>query len=179
MIIDQGCQTNAPEAKLFVSSEPEYFYGNLLLENTEGLCEEYQSFINKLSRAAAIAGFSRFRCYGEIRQSGEHCMVMVSEFRSWKDDDEFWKQLQTVIDLTEAHVWVMEDRKENQHYGSYTDEEGYHVRDSYGPNHDREYLQVELSWRIEKMNYRQIEAFAERLTAATEQVWEESGVGVC
>lgn len=182
MIVDQNCQTNAPTAKLFVSSEPEIWCNDVLLaqpDDVRGLCAAYQSFIKKIERCQSLAGFSRFRVYGEIRQDDQHCMVLVTEFRRWKDDDEFWNQLGFIRDSTEAHTWIMEDAKETQHYPAYTNEEDQSLPDSFGPNHDREYLQVELSWRIEAMNYKEIQSLIERLKVATDQVWEESGVGVC
>lgn len=179
MIVNQDCQTDAQTAKAFVSSYPEWFIG---LEPFDGVIEEvpveFRSFFQKMDRCQEMSEChnGRFRCYGEVRPDDSHCMVLVTEFREFKDNEEFWEKLEAVRHVTSAHLWVMDDDTEIEHYGQY--DGGGLTGESFGPNHGRPFYQVELSWRIEKLAYSQIKELALRMAAATEELWELKGVGV-
>lgn len=179
MITDQGCQTNAPTSQFFVSSEPEVWVNDVFYDDPiDALCADYQSFYKKLSKCAGLAGFNRLRVYGEIRQDGEHCMVLVTELKEFKDNAAFWHELEAVVSETEAHLWIMDDSTETERSRTYGGD-GIIGEWIEGPNHGKAFYQVELSWRIETLTYNQIEALLATITEATERVWRAAGVGVC
>lgn len=178
MIVDQHCQCNAPEARAFVSSYPEFFVANEPVDSeTNNVPKEFDAFFGKMDRCQQTVHNSRFRCYGEVRPDNSHCMVLVTEFREFKDNEEFWRNLEAVQRATEAHVWIMEDDVENERYAEY--DGGGLVGETYGPNHGRPFMQVELSWRIEKLSYVEIKELSDRMDVATHKLWESAGVGVC
>lgn len=178
MIVNQGCQTNAITAKAFVSSFPEWFVNKQPVEWT--LAEvptEFKGFFHKIDRCQGIHEcHGRFRCYGEVRQDNSHCMVLVTEFKEFKDNEEFWNKVEEVQRNTSAHLWVMDDDTEIEHYAVY--DGGGLTGESFGPNHGRAFLQVELSWRIEELSYSQIKSLVACMKTATQEVWEMCGVGV-
>lgn len=182
MITDQGCQTNAPEALAFVSSCPEWFIGRDTFDGQlDDVPQEFKAFFQKMDRCQNLGEFqnSRFRCYGEVRPDNSHCMVLVIEFKEYKDNEDFWNTLDEVRNATSAHLWVMDDEYEIEHSWQSQDAAGNKIGETFGENHGRAYMQVELSWRIEKLSYSQIKSLAHCMAAATEQIWMAAGVGVC
>lgn len=180
MITDQNCQCNAPEAKAFVSSFPEWFIGTDAFDGTiEEVPSEFKPFFTKMEKCQTLVYNSLFRCYGQVSADNSHIMVLVTEFKEFKDNEAFWNKLENTVRFTEAHVWIMDDEYEIDHSWSGQDADGNKLNDRFGDNHGRPFMQVELSWRIEKLSYNEIVALADRMADATQEVWEMSGVGVC
>jgi len=180
MIVNQDCQCNAPLAKAFVSSCPEWFIGHDAFDGMlEQVPQEFKSFFQKMAKCQELVHNDRFRCYGEVRQDGSHCMVLVTEFKQFTAETWFWQKLEAVKQATEAHLWVMDDEYEIEHSWSGEDAEGNRTGETFGPNHGRPFMQVELSWRIEKLSYNEIVALSERMSVATQEIWDSCGVGVC
>jgi len=180
MIVNQNCQCNAPLALAFVSSYPEWFIGRDAFEGTyEQVPAEFRAFFRKMEKCWQLVNNGRFCCYGEVRQDGSHCMVLVTEFTEYVRETEFWQKLEEVRVATEAHLWVMDDEYEIEHSWSGHDAEGNRTGEKFGPNHGLPFMQVELSWRIETLSYTQIVALADRMAVATQEIWSTAGVGVC
>ena len=169
MIKDQGCQTYAPNAVAFVSSCPEWFIGDDVFDG-EAKDAPYicRAFFRKMERFQNAKHDGRFRTYGELRPDGSECIVLVTEFREFDSETEFWKQVEEVQAATKAHLWIMDEGYEIDHSWKSQYAKGNRVGEKLGPNHGRPYKQVELSWRIESMTVAQVVKLAESMAQATE-----------
>lgn len=177
--IDQGCQTDGDRARFFVTALGELFRDGQPLgcspADLDPLSAEERAFDRKVCALQEAAEDGRFRVYGEIRQGGVECIVLVTEFRDFCDDASFWSVLAEMAAELQAHVWFMEDEVPHLDQFKHTEDEDW----QYGPRHGDPQRQVELSWRIEQLSVPEMLALQERIKKVTEPAWQQHGVAVC
>lgn len=158
----------------------------------EYLSEEERRFVRKVHQFQSLVDFGRFRVYGEIKPGGEECIVVVTEFIGFCDDDAVWLNINAVKDKTQAHLWVMREEPHLHKYYPANGDEGERETDELlnmtdrpadakwfaGKNHGRMERQVELSWRIEMMTTMGFKRFLRRIKRETDAIWPEAGVGI-
>lgn len=142
--------------------------------------KEYNFLTKILGFWNALKDDGRFRVYGEIA-NGTPRIVVVTEFREACDDamDDFWLRLKNTAKHLKARVWIMEEDIESD-YSYRTDKQGVKIPGSekYGPLHNRPVRQVELSWRIEKLDVGAFKNFVSALRQKTQPLWKRAGVCV-
>ncbi|MBW3596915.1 MAG: hypothetical protein KY475_06525 [Planctomycetes bacterium] len=138
------------------------------------------AFVFKMYAIQGLVGFSRFRAYGELRQDGSECIVVVTEFIGFVEDEALWQRIEEVRCRTEAHRWIMDKRKVREHWRR-TDEHGEEIpgSDRYGPDHGKTERQVEFSWRVEDQSPDEIRRLLAELAEQTQEIWDEAGVALC
>lgn len=207
-IVDQDCQTNAPESALFVTALGEICRGPDCILGSLSLCEldkrlgrphndadveaewerryraeltvdEYD-FVKKVFARMDAAPSGRWRVYGERTKLGKEVIVLVTEFLELSADDKFWQALLDVKESTEAHLWIMHESKRCEHSWR-VGESGKKIpgSDKYGEGHGEMERQVELSWRVENKTPAEVVKLVKRLEKATQKIWNKAGVGVC
>jgi hypothetical protein len=179
MLTDQGCQTNAPDAKAFVSSCHEWWIGQKLFNgqlNESPL--EFIPFFKRMSDIECVVRSHTFRIYGELRQDGSRCIVLATEFIVFDEQHDLIDILESVVNQTGAHVWFMQDDYHVDHRFKGQDDNGNRVGETFGPDHGKPFKQIELSWRIEHKTLDQIEQLCFDLTKKTREVWASVGVEV-
>lgn len=139
--------------------------------NLSDLEPHEKDFVKKVYGLQTRYETGRFRVYAEIRQNNEQAIVLVTEFQAFLENAEFWQNLDETAKNLKAHVWFMREEPHNDKFMKFGDTEW-----QYGENHGKMERQVELSWRIEDLNTRQITALRNKIKAATEQLQEQ---GVC
>ncbi len=180
MIVCQDCPTNAPKAAAFASSCPEWFIGEEVFNGTvDQAPADLQPFFRKMEAFQNAVLDGRFRTYGELRRNGSECIVLVTEFKEFDSETEFWKQVEIVQQRTNAHLWIMQEDYEIEHSWQSNDANGNRIGEKFGPNHGRPFKQIELSWRIEAMTPALVVKLSELMAEATAPLWEAAGVGVC
>jgi len=179
MIVNQDCPCNAQLALAFVSSFPEWFIGEEVLDGLMELVpSEFKPFFQKMEKCQELIHNERFRCYGEVSADGSHVMVLVTEFKHFITETEFWRKVEQVRIATNAHLWVIEESRNTDQNWRLQPDGTTKYEEGFAANHGRMERQVELSWRIEKLSYQQITELAGSMAAATQELWEASGICV-
>lgn len=121
----------------------------------------------------------RFRVYGWIDKDDRQVVVLVTEFCWWVEDPVFWDRLERIVKDTKAGVVVLHESPHCDQRGKPDPETGKLVWRA-GFNHGRPERQVELSWKLgpdDKVH--DVVGRMMALSAATAEVWQQAGVGVC
>jgi hypothetical protein len=157
--------------------------------NRANLNANEYAFAQKVFGFQDVAEGGRFRVYGEMRDGGE-CIVLVTEFVGFTNDDETWQKILALKQTLKAHLWVMMTDKHLDKYYPARGEEGERKTKErvpgrgkgenwfVGPNHGRMERQVELSWRIEGMTPDDVVKLQKRIKRKTARLWREAGVCV-
>jgi hypothetical protein len=128
----------------------------------------------------------RWRVYGGMSGNSVHdavaCINLVTEFRNFvgEDFDDYWKKLSDIASKLGAEVRTLDEGEEMEHSWK-TDENGQKIPGSekFGKNHGRQYRQVEVIWNVTNKSLLQVKRMIKNLNDKLQEVWEETGVGIC
>jgi hypothetical protein len=168
--------------KFGINTEGELFHKNKLLDKAYIPDSDEQWVIDKCRELQRGANWGRFRVYGGLYKGedvvDEARIVVVTEFIRLVEDNTFWLAVSLIARHTGAAWWLMYKRKgvDKTTYGGPHPKAGTVV---YGHTHGKMIQQVELSWRVEALNYAEFSRLIRRLTAVTDEIWTKGGVGVC
>lgn len=152
--MDKTPQVDVKTAELFVTFQGEVAVNGEWKSNN--LSNEHNEFIRKINFLnKSIKNKSRFRVYGEIRDS-IHKIFVVTEFCELSKDNYFWEKITQRAKELNAHMWHMT-----------TYETGLNER-----------KQIELSWRIEHLSIVQFKELLNNIRRKTQRLWQKAGVSV-
>jgi hypothetical protein len=164
--------------------EPEDYEAEFLRLQKMCLDEKEFAFVQKVTALQCVteeeAFAGRFRVYGELSPDDNEKIVVVTEVKELAEDNAFWAEVERVVAATRAHFWDMDVRREYDKSWR-VDDSGQMIPDTlkYGRNHGKIMVQSELSWQVQDLSPDQLRAFLVRLSAATDSLWQQAGVGVC
>lgn len=179
---------NTYEHNLVVNALGELCFGCDLLSDKD--LDKFQRKIADRIGHLQELNTARFRIYGGIKKDGTPWIRLVTEFCTFMDKKRTWSLINGIAKELKAKVWILSEMPHNDKYappqgrcGEKILKEtiisnGKRVHWACGPNHGRMERQVEFSWQVLKKSEAQIKAMIKRLRKATEEIWEEYGVGV-
>jgi hypothetical protein len=129
----------------------------------------------------------RFRIWGEMHadnlDAAGHFAWLVTEFRWWVDDKEYWPQLDDLAGKCscEAHL-LHEGPHVDQCWPAELVKTGVDLTDEnavFGENHGRPERQVEFRCNVYGCTEQSVRRRITELADWTEELWRKSGVSVC
>lgn len=141
------------------------------VKTVEAAVPEHLAFVQRVWQMQSVNN-SRFRIYGGVFSDGP-LVKLVTEFAGWVDDEAFWALLyRTAMRLggCVVRLCTTDHLDKMKPFGA--------SRWTYGPNHGRPELQVEIAWDVTGMDDDALAALVAKASEGTQSLWEAAGVGV-